>query len=77
VQVPQRDWESLSIPGWELRQLERVHRGDGFEAFHIAYTLGSTHETHRVHLTGLMARPYLPHKALSSLPKAKSSTCCS
>jgi dipeptidyl aminopeptidase/acylaminoacyl peptidase len=59
VAVPQRDWQTLSIPGWELRQLERIHRGDGFEAFHIAYTLGSTHETNRVHLTGVMARPYL------------------
>jgi dipeptidyl aminopeptidase/acylaminoacyl peptidase len=59
VAVPQRDWQALSIPGWELRHLERVHRGEGFEAFHIAYTLGSTHETNRVHLTGLLARPYL------------------
>jgi dipeptidyl aminopeptidase/acylaminoacyl peptidase len=59
VSVPQRDWEGLGIPGWELRQLERVHRGDGFEAFHIAYTLGGTYETNRVHLNGLMARPYV------------------
>jgi len=57
--VPQRDWQALSIPGWELRELERVHRGDGYEALHIAYTLGSTHDTNRVHLTGLLARPYL------------------
>ncbi len=59
VVVPQRDWKALGIPGWELRQLERIHRGDGFEAFHIAYTLGGTYETNRVHLTGLLARPYL------------------
>jgi dipeptidyl aminopeptidase/acylaminoacyl peptidase len=59
VAVPQRDWQALGIPGWELRQLERIHRGDGFEAFHIAYTLGATYDTNRVHLTGLMARPYL------------------
>jgi dipeptidyl aminopeptidase/acylaminoacyl peptidase len=59
VTVPQRDWQALGIPGWELRQLERVHHGDGFEAFHIAYTLGGTYETNRVYLTGLMARPYL------------------
>jgi dienelactone hydrolase len=59
VVVPERDWERLSIPGWELRQLERVHRGDGYEAFHIAYTLGSTYATNRVHLTGFLARPYI------------------
>jgi dipeptidyl aminopeptidase/acylaminoacyl peptidase len=57
--VPQRDWQGLSIPGWELRRLERVHRGDGYEAFHIAYTLGGTHSPNRVHLTGFMARPYV------------------
>jgi dipeptidyl aminopeptidase/acylaminoacyl peptidase len=59
VTVPQRNWEALSIPGWELRLLERVHRGDGYEAYHIAYTLGGTHATNRVHLAGLMARPYV------------------
>ncbi len=59
VVAPQRNWEALGIPGWELRSLERVHRGDGIEAFHIAYTLGSTHATNRVHLTGFMARPYI------------------
>lgn len=59
VVAPQRNWEALGIPGWELRSLERVRRGDGIEAFHIAYTLGSTHATNRVHLTGFMARPYI------------------
>ena len=49
----QRNWERLGVADWELRQLERFHRGDGHEGWNIAYkSLG-------LNMTGVLARPYI------------------
>lgn len=50
---PGRDWQRLGIRNWEIRFLERFHRGGGYEAFHIAYRRG------KLNLTGILARPYI------------------
>ena len=52
-QSPTRDWGKLYVQTWEMRQLERVHRGDGVEAWQIAYK--SLEEG----ITGFLARPYI------------------
>ena len=49
----QRDWQRLGVADWELRHLERFHRGDGHEGWNIAYkSLG-------LNMTGVLARPYI------------------
>ena len=53
---PERDWKKLGIREWELRELERFHRGDGYEAFHVAY------KSLKLHMTGILARPYIVDK---------------
>ena len=50
---PERDWEKLGIREWELRELERFHRGDGYEGFHVAY------KSLKLHMTGILTRPYI------------------
>ena len=50
---PERDWAKLGIREWELRELERFHRGDGHEGFHVAY------KSLKLHVTGILTRPYL------------------
>lgn len=50
---PERDWEKLGIRDWELRVLERFHRGGGHEGFHIAY------KSVGLNITGVLTRPYI------------------
>lgn len=50
-----RDWDSLGIRTWEIRNLERVHRGDGIEAYTVAYKSGD------LSLTGFLAQPYIKY----------------
>jgi dipeptidyl aminopeptidase/acylaminoacyl peptidase len=56
VGVPHpRDWESLGIRTGGIRNLERVHNGDGIVAHTMAYKSGE------LSLTGFMARPYVTY----------------
>ncbi len=50
---PERNWDKLGIREWELRELERFHRGDGYEGFHVAY------KSLKLHMTGILTRPYI------------------
>ena len=53
VAPPPWDWKRLGIRDWELRHLERFHRGDGYEAFHVGYL------SLKLNMTGVLARPYI------------------
>ena len=58
----QRNWERLGVADWELRQLERFHRGGGHEGWNIAYkSLG-------LNMTGVLARPYIVEEAEVKYP---------
>jgi dipeptidyl aminopeptidase/acylaminoacyl peptidase len=48
---PARDWTKLGIRTWEIRNLERTNRGDGIEAYNIAYKSGD------YSITGFLAQP--------------------
>ena len=50
----QRNWKRLGIRDWELRQLERFHRGDGYEGWNVAY------KSLELNMTGVLTRPYIP-----------------
>lgn len=46
-----RDWAKIGIRTWEIRNLERVTRSGGIEAYNIAYKSGE------YGITGFLARP--------------------
>lgn len=48
---PQRNWKRLGVADWELRHLERFHRGDGYEGWNIAY------KSLDLNMTGVLTRP--------------------
>jgi len=54
--APERNWTRLGIRDWELRQLERFHRGDGHEGWNVAY------KSLELNMTGVLTRPYIPDK---------------
>lgn len=48
---PARDWTKIGVRTWEIRNLERTTRGDGIEAYNIAYKSGD------YSITGFLAQP--------------------
>lgn len=48
---PARNWEKIGVRTWEIRNLERTHRGGGIEAYNIAYKSGD------YNITGFLAQP--------------------
>ena len=50
---PARDWTKLGLRTWEIRNLERTHRGGGIEAYNIAYQSGD------YSITGFLAQPVI------------------
>ncbi len=63
--APSRDWAKLYIRTWEIRMLERTHRGDGVEAWQIAY------KTLDQGITGFLARPYVRIDKTTGKPEEK------
>ena len=51
--TPERNWTRLGIRDWELRQLERFHRGNGYEGWNVAY------KSLNLNMTGVLTRPYI------------------
>jgi dipeptidyl aminopeptidase/acylaminoacyl peptidase len=49
----QRNWKRLGVADWEMRHLERFHRGDGYEGWNIAY------KSLDLNMTGVLTRPYI------------------
>ena len=49
----QRNWKRLGIADWELRHLERFHRGGGYEGWNVAY------KSLDLNMTGVLTRPYI------------------
>ena len=54
---PARDWTKIGVRTWEIRNLERTHRGGGIEAYNIAYKTGD------YSITGFLAQPIVRHDA--------------
>ncbi len=54
---PGRDWEKIGVRTWEIRNLERITRGGGIEAYNIAYKSGD------YSITGFMAQPVVHYNS--------------
>jgi dipeptidyl aminopeptidase/acylaminoacyl peptidase len=53
IQTPTRNWKSLGIGTWEIRQLNRVSRKDGVEAWNIGY------KSDELSIAGFLAHPII------------------